>query len=122
MYLVKRQHKTGPLDYVDADHPLILGSKEHPLNIPVERRNVGAYDYFGRPLTNIRNKDTKETVQEGLGYPAEKDVPDQPMDTKALTGAGTQLLHGLKTFGRTFYDVGISHPAVFLEEAITGDK
>ena len=58
----------GPLDYVDKDHKIFLGSKENPLDIPVERLDTGETGYFGRPLTDVRNPNTKETVGDSLGY------------------------------------------------------
>ena len=64
----KAEWTPGPLDYINKDTPLELGSKEYPLNIEVDRLNTGKYDYFGRPLTDVRNKDTKEGIGESIGY------------------------------------------------------
>lgn len=64
----KAEWTPGPLDYINKDTPLELGSKENPLNIEVDRLNTGKYDYFGRPLTDVRNKDTKEGIGESIGY------------------------------------------------------
>lgn len=64
----KAEWTPGPLDYINKDTSLELGSKENPLNIEVDRLNTGKYDYFGRPLTDVRNKDTKEGIGESIGY------------------------------------------------------
>ena len=67
----------GPLDYVTAETPMFLGSKELPLNIQVDRKASGEYGYFGRPLTEIRNIDTQQTLKDALGYRAR--TPEEVM-------------------------------------------
>lgn len=70
----KQAWEPGPLDYWTADKPALeAGSKDNPLNIPVERRFTGKYDAFGRPLADIRNIDTKQTISEALGYNGTED-------------------------------------------------
>ncbi len=64
----KAEWTPGPLDFINENTPLELGSKEYPLNIEVERLNTGKFGHFGRPLTDVRNKDTKEGIGESIGY------------------------------------------------------
>ena len=69
----KQAWEPGPLDYYDKNRGIELGSKENPLNIEVERRAKGEYDYFGRPLAEIRNKDTDVRTVDALGYDGTED-------------------------------------------------
>lgn len=64
----KAEWTPGPLDYINENTPLELGSKEYPLNIEVDRFDTGKYGHFGRPLTDVRNIDTKEGIGESIGY------------------------------------------------------
>lgn len=75
----KAAWEPGPLDAYDANNPLELGSKDNPLNIPVERRFTGEYDYFGRPLAEIRNQDTKVSTAQALGYTGQEDAGYSPL-------------------------------------------
>lgn len=76
----KTAWEPGPMDYYDSKHPLELGSKANPLNIQVERNFSGKYDNFGRPLADIRNKDTDVSVSESLGYTGNEDAGFSPLE------------------------------------------
>jgi len=69
--LVPNEGKTdwtpGPLDSVKEDTPIVTGTKENPLNIPVKRYDTGKTGYYGRPLTDVLSANGKSIAQE-LGY------------------------------------------------------
>lgn len=69
----KEAWEPGPLDYYGTT-PLELGSKKDPLNIPVERKDSGEFGYFGRPLAQVRNVDTKQTTMDTLNYDGKEDL------------------------------------------------
>lgn len=92
----------GPLDWVNKDNSLHLGSKENPLNIPVERLDTGDVGYFGRPLTDVRNPNTKETVGDSLGYQSPNYVGLMETDTsRAYTPTNNRVLNPIKGAGST---------------------
>lgn len=94
----KAAWEPGPLDYYDKNRGLELGSKENPLNIPVERRDTGSIDYFGRHLAEIRNKDTGVTTKQALGYDGTEDVDYSAAKAKASLAAQGKLTPELAAY------------------------
>lgn len=94
----KAAWEPGPLDYYDRNRGIELGSKENPLNIPVERRDTGSIDYFGRPLAEIRNKDTGVTTKQALGYDGTEDTSYSAVKAKASLAAQDKLTPELAAY------------------------
>ena len=94
----KAAWEPGPLDYYDRNRGLELGSKSNPLNIPIERRDTGEIDYFGRHLAEIRNKDTGVTTRQALGYDGTEDAGYSAAKAKASLEAQGKLTPELAAY------------------------
>lgn len=94
----KAAWEPGPLDYYDRNRGLELGSKSNPLNIPIERRDTGEIDYFGRHLAEIRNKDTGVTTRQALGYDGTEDAGYSAAKAKASLAAQGKLTPELAAY------------------------
>jgi hypothetical protein len=117
----------GPLDWVDKDHGLHLGDKKNPLNIPVERVDTGEVGHFGRPLTNVRNPSTQQSIGNSLGYREPEYVGLMDVDTnRAFTSnrnkVGNAVEAAASTIVKSVYGTAdaVSELAGWLSEGKVG--